>query len=115
MRARAGKLGVGFAGDCGHFLLRGRATRKEEDDPDGRARGLSGGDARAACVRWASAGRRWQAGPGVTGRGERGAGPRGAGLGRSVGRAGRERGKWAWAVGFAGLGLSPVGFGFGLG
>ena len=72
------------------------------------------GDARAA-LRGTSAGRRWQVGPGVTGRGERGAGPRGAGLGRRVGRAGRERGKWAWAVGFAGLGLSPVGFGFGLG
>ena len=38
-----------------------------------------------------------------------------AGVACGLGRPGRERGKWAWAVGFAGLGLSPVGFGFGLG
>jgi len=34
VRARAGNHGVGFAGDRGQFLLRGRVTRKEEDDPD---------------------------------------------------------------------------------
>ena len=105
MRARAGKLGVGFAGDRGHFLLRGRATRKEEDDPDGRARGLSGGDARAACVRWASAlagperaggGRAGQAGGGERCAGaraeqERRTGPgegEGDGLGRGEGWSG---------------------------
>ena len=85
----------------------------------GEARGVRArdaaaeGDARAA-LRGTSAGRRWQVGPGVTGRGERGAlGLAGLGRGEGEGGTGRVLAgfDWAWAGGF--LGRVRVRFGFG--
>jgi len=124
-RARpGGETRRGLRRGSRHFLLRGRATRKEEDDPDGRARGLSGGDSRAdgeAGVRdqavsaaergervragWASvcvrAGGVARAEPGRKGAGPRREGWLGRGAGRSGGSGPRERGV-SWArVGFS--------------